>query len=142
METNLIDANTEIEKLKETKEEFEAERKLKNEQNELLVAEKNLLEENLARANGIVHKMFTERNNMKDIIEKQKTTIELIKESDSNDNELKAKLKEKIKELDQANKDKKRLAKDLANAQSKDKDESGDNRDKIPNSPTNRLSIA
>ena len=70
---------------------------------------------------------------MKDIIEKQKTTIELIKESvsnDTNDNELKAKLKEKIKELDQANKDKKRLAKDLANAQSKDKDESGDNSDK------------
>ena len=35
------------------------------------------------------------------------------------DDEMKAKLKEKVKELAEANKDKRRLAKDLADAQSK-----------------------
>ena len=43
---------------------------------------------------------------------------------------MKAKLAEKCKELDQANKDKKRLAKDLAEAQAKDKDVVNDDTDK------------
>ena len=63
---------------------------------------------------------------MKEFIEKQKTTIELTKQNagfealDNVDEELKAKFLEKHKQLEQANKDKRRLAKDLAEAQNKD----------------------
>ena len=55
IETDLIDVNTEITKLKDDKVALEEDIKLKNEQNELLITEKNALEENLARANGTVH---------------------------------------------------------------------------------------
>ena len=53
METNMIDANTELAKLKE-------ELQLKNEQNELLVGEKNKLEENVTKCNDMIQKMFKE----------------------------------------------------------------------------------
>ena len=132
-ETDLIDANTEISKLKDENDVLKEDMKLKEEQNELLIGEKNALEENVARANGIVHKQFTERNNMQNVIEKLKTTLELAKDDDSTtvaDKELKAKLKEKTKELEQANKDKKQLAKDLAEAQNKAKNEPDDDSEK------------
>ena len=119
-----------MEKLKEVNNKLEEENKLKNEQNELLIGEVNKLEENLARNNGILRKMFQERTAMNNVIEKQKTTIELIKQ-DSNsdvteggDGEIKAKIVAKIKELDQANKDKRRVANNLSEAQAKNNDNS------------------
>ena len=85
VETSLIDANTEMEKLKDVSNKFEEEIKLKNEQNELLIGEQNKLEENLARNNGILQKMFQERTAMNNVIEKQKTTIELIKQGSNSE---------------------------------------------------------
>ena len=85
VETSLIDANTEMEKLKDVSNKFEEEIKLKNEQNELLIGEQNKLEENLVRNNGILQKMFQERTAMNNVIEKQKTTIELIKQGSNSE---------------------------------------------------------
>ena len=121
-ETSLIDA-----KLKEENRNLEEEIKLKNEENDLLVAEQNKLEENVTRNNGGLQKMFQERTAMKSIIVNLKSTVELLKQGSNKDTveivdvELKTKLDEKAKELEQANKDKKRLAKVLAEAQAKDK---------------------
>ena len=126
-ETSLIDANTEVTKLKEENRNLEEEIKLKNEENDLLVAEQNKLEENVTRNNGGLQKMFQERTAMKSIIVNLKSTVELLKQGSNKDTveivdvELKTKLDEKAKELEQANKDKRRLAKDLAEAQAKDK---------------------
>ena len=80
IETNLIDANTEIAKLNDEKETLEEDIKLKDEQNDLLVGEQNKLEESVARNSNILQQMFQERTNMKNIINKQKTTIELIEQ--------------------------------------------------------------
>ena len=130
LETSLIDANTEVSKLNEEKRVMEEEAKTKDEQNELLVGVKNKMEENIARFNSIIQKMYKERTAMKNIIEKQKNTIELSKNPTINqgdvgeaNTEMAAKLENKTKELNQANADKRRLAKDLAAAQSKNKDE-------------------
>jgi hypothetical protein len=80
LETNLIDSNTEISKLKEEKETLEDAAKIKDEENDLLVGKKNSLEENVVRFNGIMKKMYTERTVMKSIIDKQKNTSEIAKD--------------------------------------------------------------
>ena len=119
LETNLIDSNTEISKLKEEKETLEDAAKIKDEENDLLVGKKNSLEENVVRFNGIMKKMYSERTVMKSIIDKQKNTSEIAKDHSDDPDGLAAKLSAKMKELEQANSDKRRLAKDLATAQSK-----------------------
>ena len=123
LETNLIDARTEISKLKDEKITIEDEMKTKDDQNTLLITEKNMIEENVVRLNGIIQKMYQERTKMKSIIDTKKTTIELTNDSskdvDTPSSELAAKLAKKIKELEEANTDKRRLAKDLAAVQNK-----------------------
>ena len=57
LETSLIDEKTEITKMKD-------EMKVKDEQSELLIGEKNALEENVANLNGIIQKMYLERTIM------------------------------------------------------------------------------
>ena len=121
-ETSLIDSNTEISKLKEEKEELEDSAKIKDEENEILIGTKNSLEENVARFDGIIKKMYTERTVMKTIIEKQKNTIGIVNDQSDDPAGLAVKLSDKMKELEQANKDKRRLAKELVEAQNNDKD--------------------
>jgi hypothetical protein len=122
LETSLIDSNAEISKLKEEKEELEDSAKIKDEENEILVGTKNSLEENVARFDGIIKKMYTERTVMKTIIEKQKNTIGIVNDQSDDPAGLAVKLSDKMKELEQANKDKRRLAKELAEAQNNVKD--------------------
>ena len=84
IETNLIDANTEVSKLNDEKRATEEENRVKDEQNEILVGEKNKLEENVSRFDAIMQKMFKERTAMKKIIDNQKNTIEQMKEKAEN----------------------------------------------------------
>ena len=93
--------------------------------------EKNKLEDTIARFNTTLQKMYKERTVMKSVIDKQKNTIDVandtvIETEGKSDAELTKKLVEKAKELkakesllEQANKDKRRLAKDLAESQKK-----------------------
>ena len=143
METNLIDVNTEVTKLNDEKKTLEEDLTVKNYLNEALIDEKNKLEEKVARFNETIQKMFKERNVMKDLIDKKKATVDLTEDTvaEASLNDVAQKLDEKTKQLktkesllDQANKDKRRLAKDLADAQQNknvETDEPGDKCSKL-----------
>ena len=101
LETNVIDANTEVAKLKDEKKAVEEEFKVKSELNDGLIDEKNELEENLAKVNATMQKMFKERSVMKDIIDKLEHPNSQDDDLVSNETEsdLGKKLSEKTKEL-------------------------------------------
>ena len=99
METNMIDVNTEVAKLHEEKKSMEEDMKLKNDLNDLLIEEKNKLEEKVVSNLATMQKMFKERNVMKEMIDKQKNDLKNagnIVPNTSDENDLAKKLAEKI----------------------------------------------
>lgn len=121
---------TDFTNLTKTVEELEQKNTLKNEEATILLAEKNSLdelrmnaEEKSLRFMKTVEKLYKENNTLKKELQQKKTTIELLNNgtppTDDTVKNLKDKLVEKTKKLDEANNDKKQLAKELAKAEDK-----------------------
>ena len=120
---------------------MEEDMKLKNDLNDLLIEEKNKLEEKVVSNLATMQKMFKERNVMKEMIDKQKNYLKNagnIVPNTSDENDLAKKLAEKTKDLkakeallEHANKDKRRLAKDLSEAQNKKEVNLDEDEDKV-----------
>ena len=127
---------TEISNQTKTADDLVVKMRLKNEEASLLIAEKNSLdelrmkaEEKTVRFMKTVEKLYQEKNILKKELDKKKNTIDLMNkgtspatDTDDSVKDIKDKLKEKTKKLEEANNEKKRLARDLAKAEDKLKD--------------------
>ena len=126
--------NDDLNKLFKTVEDLKESNKVKNEEISVLLAGKNSLdelrmksEEKVVRFMKTVEKLYSENNKLKKEIEKKNNTIELMNDGKAPPNtnpsdatkKIQEKLTEKSKKLEDAIKDKKILAKDLAKAEEK-----------------------
>ena len=125
-----MEASFEVSELSEEVRKLKEEAKTKDEANEIIIAEKSSMEEEVLKQtktvkkySEIMHIMYQERNSNRKEIEKLKTTNELHQLGNPNPGEATTKITEKLKEktnqLNIANENLKRLARDLANAENK-----------------------
>ena len=85
LEINVLNSQIEVSALTEENQQLKDEAKLKDEQNTILLGEKNSLEMKIceldnrdSKINDAIHKIFKEKESMKTEMEKQKTTIDFL----------------------------------------------------------------
>ena len=139
LEINVLNSQIEVSALTEEVQQLKDEDRLKDQQNAILLGEKNSLDvkiceldNRVSKINGAIHRIFNEKESMKQIIEKQKTTIDFLQNKSPGSNtpptngnaaetikKLNDNLKVKTKDLVDERKKNKELVEELSELQNK-----------------------